>query len=181
MNIFIKFNEKRISITIKNNNISIFELIKQIKNEITTKDEIKIEIKNFNLKLFYNKIELLNEKKLNEYNIKNNDEIIAKIIIYSNSLVEEKQFLFKNEKNKIDIIVIEKKKLNLFLIDLKIIFENNEFYEIENDFNKNLILKLKNRFFEKNNLFKQEFISCGAFHSMIYNNSFYFFYFNFNF
>jgi hypothetical protein len=34
MNIFIKFNEKRISITIKNNNISIFELIEQIKNEI---------------------------------------------------------------------------------------------------------------------------------------------------
>jgi hypothetical protein len=96
MNIFIKFNEKRILLTIKNNNISIFELIEQIKNETTTKDEIKIEIKNFDLKLFYNKIELSNEKKLNEYNFKNNDEIIAEIIekdIYSYSLVEEKQFL----------------------------------------------------------------------------------------
>jgi hypothetical protein len=96
MNIFIKLDEKRKSITIKNNNISILELIEQIKNEITQKDEIKIEIKNFEIKLFFKEIELSKEKNLNDYNIKNNDEIIVEIIendIYSYSFVEEKQFL----------------------------------------------------------------------------------------
>jgi hypothetical protein len=96
MNIFIKFKEKTKLISIKDNNISVLELIEQIKNEITQKDEIKIEIKNFEIKLIFKEVELSKEKKLIEYNIKNNDEINAEIIekdIYSYSLVEEKQFL----------------------------------------------------------------------------------------
>jgi hypothetical protein len=97
MNIFIKFKEKRKLITLKNNLISVLDFIEQIKNEIKPKDEIKIEIKNFDLKLInYQKLELSKEKKLIEYNIQNNDELIAEITekdVFSYSLVEEKQFL----------------------------------------------------------------------------------------
>jgi hypothetical protein len=64
MNIFIKFKEKKKIISIKDNNISVLNLIEKIKNEITPKDEIKIEIKNFEK-------QLSTEKKLSEYNIDN--------------------------------------------------------------------------------------------------------------
>jgi hypothetical protein len=52
---------------------------------------------------------------------------------------------------------------------LKINFENNKNYYLENDFNKNLILKLKNKFFEKKKYLGQNLIGCGGRHSMIYN------------
>jgi hypothetical protein len=98
MNIFIKFKEKKKLITIKeeNTNITILNLIEQIKNEITPKDEIKIDIKNWDIKLTFQKKELLKEKKLIEYNIQNSDDLEAEIIekdVFSYSLVEEKQFL----------------------------------------------------------------------------------------
>jgi hypothetical protein len=98
MNIFIKFKEKKKLITIKeeNTNITILNLIEQIKNEITPKDEIKIDIKNWDIKLTFQKKELLKEKKFIEYNIQNSDDLEAEIIekdVFSYSLVEEKQFL----------------------------------------------------------------------------------------
>jgi hypothetical protein len=96
MNIFIKFKEKKKLILIKDKNISVLDLIEKIKNEITPKDEIKIEIKNFDFKLFFQKKQLSKEKKLREYNIQNNDEIDAEISekdVYSYSVVKEKQFL----------------------------------------------------------------------------------------
>jgi hypothetical protein len=59
------------------------------------------------------------------------------------------------------------KKIN----DLKIIFKNKKIIHFENDLNnKNLILKLKNKFFEKKKIFKQNLIGCGVVHSMIYNS-----------
>jgi hypothetical protein len=151
MNIFIKYNEEKNNnklISINNKNITIFELIENIKKEII-KDEKKFKNKNFDIKLFFQKIELKSEKKLNEYDLKNNDELMVEIIL-------------KKEKKK-----------NFVLIDLKIFFfENKKFFETENNFNKNLILKLKNNFFEKKNLFKKDFIGCGLSFSWIYNNSF---------
>jgi uncharacterized hydantoinase/oxoprolinase family protein len=70
---------------------------------------------------------------------------------------------------------ITMKKINLFLNDLKIIFENKKFYDFEKNLNKNLILKLKNKLndFEKKNYLNQiSNIGCGGFHSFIYDNSF---------
>jgi hypothetical protein len=49
---------------------------------------------------------------------------------------------------------------------------NIKIYELEKNLNKKLILKLKNKFYEKKNLIKQEFIGCGGDYSMIYKNSF---------
>jgi hypothetical protein len=79
----------------------------------------------------------------------------------------------KNEDDIESFKEIKKLKLNFLKInyfnDLKINFENNKKYNLEIYFNKNLILKLKNKIFEKNNYFKQDFIGCGGNHSMIYN------------
>jgi hypothetical protein len=47
MNIFVKFDEKKKLVSIKDNKITVLELIEQIKNDITPKDEIKIEFKNY--------------------------------------------------------------------------------------------------------------------------------------
>jgi hypothetical protein len=59
------------------------------------------------------------------------------------------------------------KKIN----DLKIIFKNKKIIDFENDLNnKNLVLMLKNKFFEKKKIFKQNLIGCGGEHSMIYNS-----------
>jgi hypothetical protein len=59
------------------------------------------------------------------------------------------------------------KKIN----DLKIIFKNKKIIDFENDLNdKNLIFKLKNKFFEKKIIFKQNLIGCGGKYSMIYNS-----------
>jgi hypothetical protein len=68
---------------------------------------------------------------------------------------------------------IEKKKNNFFM-DLIFIFEIKKFYNFENYSKKNLILKLKNKFFVKNNFLKLDLIGCGAYHSIIFNNSFIF-------
>jgi hypothetical protein len=38
-------------------------------------------------------------------------------------------------------------KMFFFIFDLKIIFENNKLFNLENNYNKILILKLKNKFF----------------------------------
>jgi hypothetical protein len=67
---------------------------------------------------------------------------------------------------------MEKKieKINYFLNDLKIIFENKKFIHLEKDYIKNLILKLKNKFLQKN-LFKLDSIGCGGHFSFIYNKS----------
>jgi hypothetical protein len=53
--------------------------------------------------------------------------------------------------------------------DLKINFENHKNYNLENDLIKTLILKLKNKFLQKKNYFKQDLIGCGVYFSMIFN------------
>jgi hypothetical protein len=58
-----------------------------------------------------------------------------------------------------------------FLTDLKINFNNKKLIDCENYTNKILILKLKNKFFEKKNFFKLDPIGCGGNFSFIYNNS----------
>jgi hypothetical protein len=62
------------------------------------------------------------------------------------------------------------KQRKFFFLDLKINFENKNDLDFENFSVKNLTLKLKNKFFEKNN-FNLDLIGCGGFHSFIFNNS----------
>jgi hypothetical protein len=102
MNIFIKYNEQKKEIPIKESNITILELIDLIKDKITPKDEIK----NYDLKLTFQKSELAHEKKLNEYNIQNNDVIeahlIAKNIFFTkrNIYLNDIEIILKKNKNK---------------------------------------------------------------------------------
>jgi hypothetical protein len=83
----------------------------------------------------------------------------------------------KRKRNDIESIKKIKKikcsvmKINYF-IDLKINFENYKNYHLEINIKKDLILKLKTKLIEKNNLFKQDLIGCGGSYSMIYNGWF---------
>jgi hypothetical protein len=72
------------------------------------------------------------------------------------------------------------KKINLFFVDLKILFENNKkFYDLENNSIKSLIIKLKIKIKEKYFFLNKFFIGCGEYFSFIFNNSLFFVFFLF--
>jgi hypothetical protein len=132
MKLFLKFeNTLTYPIEIENENIKISDLISKIKKQIFEGEKINPEIK-----LFFSEKELEDDKKLSEYDIKPNSEILIKNLEIDfekkkkiDKIIENLKTEANNFKiNEIDTSKINTQQLNYDNFILKKIYQDYKWY-----------------------------------------------------